>query len=170
MLKCKTQYYQTQTDSEQITAVQFWATWRNSTLALWSSSNRHYHHPGSWSSILFPTTSVLVGRDTRIWLCFPAYPAVVPPPSALYAFPPTPLGREEVARWLMSLGSNVPLCNMKPWVWKKAREAPSGFYFYFVLFTFLLFRQTSISFRVVSAPDLSSGVDASNHAGDTASS
>lgn len=33
MLKCKTQYYQTQTDSEQITAVQFWATWK--IILLW---------------------------------------------------------------------------------------------------------------------------------------
>lgn len=97
---------------------------------------------------------------------FPGLYAAAPPPSSPSAFPPTPLGREEVARWLMSLGSNVPLCNMKPWVWKKAREAPSGFYFSFLLVTFLLFRQTSISFRVVSTPDLSSGVDASNHAGD----
>lgn len=91
-------------------------------------------------------------------------PSSPPSPSA---FPPTPLGREEVARWLTSLGSNVPLCNMKPWVWKKAREAPSGFYFYFLLVAFVLFRQTSISFRVVSNPRTSSsGVDASNHAGD----
>lgn len=37
-----------------------------------------------------------------------------PSPFTPSVFPPTPLGREEVARWLMSLGSSVPLRNMKP--------------------------------------------------------
>lgn len=69
---------------------------------------------GSCSFFPFLASACPVGRDAAVRLHFPASPATAPPPSTPSAFPPTPLGREEVARWLMSLGSNVPLCNMKP--------------------------------------------------------